>query len=174
MEVRSSLVARALTRACNDEKSAMRRRKDTKAAIVDVHEARAVCVRGATLDSRVASQIGSVGAIKKAKERGGAWLVPRVCTVLMMRPSSHYTRNMRLFSRDFRIFMPILQGRMRKAKRDKKHDDTSMQGSLGGMLTRQEREGGATINVGGAHPPCSPSPSCEVTKRRRRGWSLGG
>jgi hypothetical protein len=84
-------------------------------------------------------------------------LVPRVCTVLMMRPSSHYTRNMRLFSRDFRIFMPILQGRMRKAKCDKKHDDTSMQGSLGGMLTRQEREGGATINVGGAHPPCLPS-----------------
>jgi hypothetical protein len=48
----------------------MRRRKDTKAAIVDVHEARAVCVRGSTLDSRVASLNWECGCDQEGK---GAW-----------------------------------------------------------------------------------------------------
>ena len=44
-----------------DDKRTMRRLKDNKAALANVQEARAVCVRGATLDSRVASLISDVG-----------------------------------------------------------------------------------------------------------------
>ena len=79
----------------------MRRRKDTKAAIVDVNEARAVCVRGATLDSRVASLIGSVGAYCAMARSVVVLVWCHVASVLMMRRHAQFNRNLRLFSRDF-------------------------------------------------------------------------
>ena len=78
----------------------MRRRKDTKAAIVGVYEARAVCVRGATLDSRVASLIGS--GKRDGGRRGAMWVCALWChlaSALMMGGHAQFNRTSRLFSR---------------------------------------------------------------------------
>jgi hypothetical protein len=48
---------------------------------------------------------------------------------------------MRLFSRDFRITVPILEGGWWEEKRDEKHDDGRMEGDAGGMLPRQDGRG---------------------------------
>lgn len=69
---------------------------------------------------------------------GVSW---HVASVLMMRPSSHFNRNMRLFSRDFRITLNILEGGWWEAKRDEKDDDGRMQDDAGVMLPRQDGRG---------------------------------